>query len=198
MDTGTVIGFDPSPLHVARQMRDRLSYIMADECPVTVRMRTTSHCTDFHSFKVLWDTAAYKEDFAFSENLFRRLLLMRNTSSPPSDIQLRFILEYAKALSDVKVNIKELVRFLTIHHPGQSSTIELKVGSLGESRNVSITNLGYELLLHLTGLDLRIPTKYISTLGDRVPEIWIDGHGILVEMEHIPGITRQFVPEPRR
>jgi len=106
-------------------MRERFSYIMTTECPVTVRMTTASYCTDFNRFKALWDTAAYKEDFMFSENLFRRFLLMRSTSSPPSKIQPRFIVESGKILSDVKVNIKELVRFLTIHHPGQSSTIEL-------------------------------------------------------------------------
>lgn len=186
MDTGAAIGFDPSPLHVEHQMREDTSYRMAVECPVTVRMTTVSHCSDFDHFNALWLTVDYRKTLQLTEDLVQRLLLRPQESSPPSNFQLRVILEPNKALSDVKVNIKELVRYLTMYPPPHGSTIELSLGTRGESHKVSMARLGGKIVLHLTELDVYVPIKPHNMLDDALPDIWIYGYGSLLEMERTP------------
>lgn len=93
VDTGAAIGFDPSPLHVEHQMWEDMSYRMAVECPVTVRMTRVLHYSDFDHFKALWLAVGYRKRPQLTEDLVQRLLLRRQGSSSPSNFQTRFILE---------------------------------------------------------------------------------------------------------
>jgi hypothetical protein len=116
LDTHTAHGLDLSPFRVCRKFRD---YCLGSSeplqaiqkyVPVTVEMTSTTEETDFEDFSQ-FNTIFFTKNADLVENIVRRKFDTATATGPA--ILLDFVLSESHTLSDLRINIKGLMRLLS-------------------------------------------------------------------------------------
>jgi hypothetical protein len=186
LDTHTIFGLNLGLFHVDRTSRGHSNSRVSSMSTITIKMTSTKAVTDFDGFALL-------EDFCQgypSKQMHGMLshIVLTRCSGQPVVISLELLVPTPTTLSDVRINIKGMIRLLGNDGLHPKSTIHLTLncssttGLRKEEAVIGVAKLQQGLFLLLPDVFEQgatgKPRKLTNTTP--VPDIWIDSHGTII------------------
>jgi hypothetical protein len=186
LDTHTVHGLNIAPFQLNHALRDHSVNRATCMSTITIKMTSTKAVTDFNGFALLQEFCqGYPSKH--QHGMLGHVVHTR-CSGQPLVISLEHQVPTLTTLSDVRVNIKGMIRLLCNYDLHRKSTVHLTLycSSTSAPRNeaviVPVVNLQRGLFLLLSDVFeqgvTRTPRKLTRTTP--VPDVWIDGHGRII------------------
>jgi hypothetical protein len=197
LDTRTVHGLNLNYTSVAPWMRTHQrdgTPAVPQSTTVTIKHTTNEITTSFDNSKALEDMLycpprPIGADYG-TGNVFRNILYRGLRNHPSTTIALNFSIETTTSLSELRINIKNIVFLLTEFAIPYQAKICLALNcpwgdnTHTEQATVTVADLQKGLFLRLNDFVEQWPADLPKARADSLPDLWINGNGVFTSASY--------------